>query len=169
MTVAYAKTRSLTIQHTIVMQGDRCGLSVRPGRPQPTPSVDPAVHHPAPERLVTERGPHAARSPPKAPAVAQTALSELRLPWNESDSSVLHFGEVRAPGHITYVPEHDGRESVRLPAFFAARNTRQAHVTHTDASGTGRFGVTPGTPIGSDYRPWRTWFDSCRLVKGQPL
>ncbi|MBR1120598.1 polysaccharide export protein [Bradyrhizobium lablabi] len=59
------------------------------------------------------------------------------------------LGEVAAPGQYPYVPNMTVESAVAIAGGFTPRAKRdRVTVTHTDASGTGRFVVPPGTPIG---------------------
>jgi polysaccharide export outer membrane protein len=59
------------------------------------------------------------------------------------------LGEVAAPGQYPYVPNMTVESAVAIAGGFTPRAQRdRVTVTHTDASGTGRFVVPPGTPIG---------------------
>ena len=59
------------------------------------------------------------------------------------------LGEVAAPGQYPYVPNMTVESAVAIAGGFSPRAKRDAvTVTHTDASGSGRFIVPLGTPIG---------------------
>jgi len=59
------------------------------------------------------------------------------------------LGEVAAPGQYPYVPNMTVESAVAIAGGFTPRARRdRVTVTHSDASGTGRFVVPPGTPIG---------------------
>src|SRR5229473_2292495 len=59
------------------------------------------------------------------------------------------LGEVAAPGQYPYVPNMTAESAIAIAGGFSPRARRdRVTVTHTDASGTGRFIVPPGTPIG---------------------
>jgi polysaccharide export outer membrane protein len=59
------------------------------------------------------------------------------------------LGEVAAPGQYPYVPNMTVESAVAIAGGFTPRAQRdRVTVTHTDASGTARFVVPPGTPIG---------------------
>jgi polysaccharide biosynthesis/export protein len=59
------------------------------------------------------------------------------------------LGEVAAPGQYPYVPNMTVESAVAIAGGFTPRAKRdRVTVTHTGASGTGRFVVPPGTPIG---------------------
>ena len=58
------------------------------------------------------------------------------------------LGEVAAPGQYPYVPNMTVESAVAIAGGFSPRARRDhVTVTHTDASGTGRYVVPPGTPI----------------------
>ncbi|MCC8938437.1 MULTISPECIES: polysaccharide biosynthesis/export family protein [Bradyrhizobium] len=59
------------------------------------------------------------------------------------------LGEVQAPGQYPYVPNMTVESAVAIAGGFSPRAKRDAvTLTHTDASGSGRFVVPLGTPIG---------------------
>ena len=59
------------------------------------------------------------------------------------------LGEVAAPGQYPYVPNMTVESAVAIAGGFSTRAKRDAvTLTHTDASGSGRFIVPLGTPIG---------------------
>ena len=59
------------------------------------------------------------------------------------------LGEVAAPGQYPYVPNMTVESAVAIAGGFSPRAKRDAvTVTHTNASGSGRFIVPLGTPIG---------------------
>jgi polysaccharide export outer membrane protein len=59
------------------------------------------------------------------------------------------LGEVAAPGQYPYVPNMTVESAVAIAGGFSPRARRDSvTVTHTDASGTARFVVPPGSPIG---------------------
>ena len=59
------------------------------------------------------------------------------------------LGEVAAPGQYPYVPNMTAETAVAIAGGFSPRARRDSvTVTHTDASGTARFVVPPGSPIG---------------------
>jgi polysaccharide biosynthesis/export protein len=67
----------------------------------------------------------------------------------ESYRPFFILGEVAAPGQYPYVPNMTVESAVAISGGFTPRARRdRVTVTHTDASGTGRFVVPPGTPIG---------------------
>jgi polysaccharide biosynthesis/export protein len=58
------------------------------------------------------------------------------------------LGEVAAPGQYPYVPNMTVESAVAIAGGFSPRARRdRVTVTHTDASGTARFVVPPGSPI----------------------
>jgi polysaccharide export outer membrane protein len=58
------------------------------------------------------------------------------------------LGEVAAPGQYAYVPNMTVESAVAIAGGFSPRARRDSvTVTHTDASGTARFVVPPGSPI----------------------
>jgi polysaccharide export outer membrane protein len=58
------------------------------------------------------------------------------------------LGEVAAPGQYPYVPNMTVESAVAIAGGFSPRARRDSvTVTHTDASGTARFAVPPGSPI----------------------
>jgi polysaccharide biosynthesis/export protein len=58
------------------------------------------------------------------------------------------LGEVAAPGQYPYVPNMTAETAVAIAGGFSPRARRDSvTVTHTDASGTARFVVPPGSPI----------------------
>jgi polysaccharide export outer membrane protein len=59
------------------------------------------------------------------------------------------LGEVAAPGQYPYVPNMSVESAVAIAGGFSARAKRDAvTLTHSDASGTGRFIVPLGTQLG---------------------
>src|SRR5205814_8701167 len=59
------------------------------------------------------------------------------------------LGEVAAPGAYPYVPNMSVESAVAIAGGFSPRaRSDSVTVTHTDASGTARFIVPPGSPIG---------------------
>jgi polysaccharide export outer membrane protein len=71
------------------------------------------------------------------------------------------LGEVAAPGQYPYVPNMTAESAVAIAGGFSPRARRdRVTVTHTDASGTGRFVVPPGTPIspGDTVLVGERWF-----------
>jgi polysaccharide biosynthesis/export protein len=58
------------------------------------------------------------------------------------------LGEVAAPGQYPYVPNMTAESAVAIAGGFSPRARRDSvTVTRTDASGTARFAVPPGSPI----------------------
>ncbi|KRR23443.1 polysaccharide biosynthesis/export family protein [Bradyrhizobium retamae] len=58
------------------------------------------------------------------------------------------LGEVAAPGQYPYVPNMTVESAVAIAGGFSPRARRDSvTVTHTDASGTSRFVVPPGSPV----------------------
>jgi polysaccharide export outer membrane protein len=73
----------------------------------------------------------------------------------------LILGEVAAPGQYPYVPNMTVESAVAIAGGFSPRAQRdRVTITHTDASGTGRFVVPPGTPIspGDTVLVGERWF-----------
>ena len=59
------------------------------------------------------------------------------------------LGEVAAPGQYPYVPNMTVESAVAIAGGFSPRARRDpVTLTHTDASGSGRFVVPLGTPLG---------------------
>jgi len=59
------------------------------------------------------------------------------------------LGEVTFPGQYPYVPNMTAESAVAIAGGFSPRAKRdRVTLTHTDASGTSRVIVPPGTPIG---------------------
>ncbi|MGY2919995.1 MULTISPECIES: polysaccharide biosynthesis/export family protein [Bradyrhizobium] len=59
------------------------------------------------------------------------------------------LGEVQAPGQYPYVPNMTVESAVAIAGGFSPRARRdEVTLTHTDASGAGRFVAPLGTPIG---------------------
>ena len=66
----------------------------------------------------------------------------------ESYRPFFILGEVAAPGQYPYVPSMTVESAVAIAGGFSPRARRdRVTVTHSDASGTGRFVVPPGTSI----------------------
>lgn len=58
------------------------------------------------------------------------------------------LGEVAAPGQYPYVPNMTVESAVAIAGGFSPRARRDSvTITHTDASGTARFVVPPGSPV----------------------
>ncbi len=71
------------------------------------------------------------------------------------------LGEVAAPGQYPYVPNMTVESAVAIAGGFSPRARRdRVTVTHTDASGTGRFVVPPGSSIspGDTVLVGERWF-----------
>ena len=71
------------------------------------------------------------------------------------------LGEVQAPGQYPYMPNMTVESAVAIAGGFSPRARRDSvTLTHTDASGTGRFIVPPGTPIspGDTVLVGERWF-----------
>ena len=71
------------------------------------------------------------------------------------------LGEVAAPGQYPYVPNMTAETAVAIAGGFSPRARRdRVTVTHTDASGTSRFDVPPGSPIspGDTVLVGERWF-----------
>ena len=71
------------------------------------------------------------------------------------------LGEVAAPGQYPYVPNMTVESAVAIAGGFSPRARRdRVTVTHTDASGAGRYVVPPGTPIspGDTVLVGERWF-----------
>jgi polysaccharide biosynthesis/export protein len=67
----------------------------------------------------------------------------------ESYRPFFILGEVQAPGQYPYVPNMTVESAVAIAGGFSPRAQRdQVTLTHTEASGAGRFVVPLGTPIG---------------------
>jgi polysaccharide export outer membrane protein len=79
----------------------------------------------------------------------------------ESYRPFFILGEVAAPGQYPYVPNMAVESAVAIAGGFSPRARRdRVTLTHTDASGTGRFVVPPGTPIspGDTVLVGERWF-----------
>ena len=71
------------------------------------------------------------------------------------------LGEVAAPGQYPYVPNMTVESAVAIAGGFSPRARRDSvTITHTDASGTARYVVPPGTPIapGDTVQVGERWF-----------
>jgi polysaccharide export outer membrane protein len=67
----------------------------------------------------------------------------------ESYRPFFILGEVAAPGQYPYVPNMTVESAVAIAGGFSPRARRDSvTLTHTDASGSGRFVVPLGTPMG---------------------
>jgi polysaccharide export outer membrane protein len=79
----------------------------------------------------------------------------------ESYRPFFILGEVAAPGQYPYVPNMTVESAVAIAGGFSPRARRdRVTVTHSDASGTGRFVVLPGTSIspGDTVLVGERWF-----------
>jgi len=79
----------------------------------------------------------------------------------ESYRPFFILGEVAAPGQYPYVPNMTVESAVAIAGGFSPRARRdRVTVTHSDASGTGRFEVPPGTSIspGDTVLVGERWF-----------
>ena len=79
----------------------------------------------------------------------------------ESYRPFFILGEVAAPGQYPYVPNMTVESAVAIAGGFSPRARRdRVTVTHTDASGTGRFVVPPGNSIspGDTVLVGERWF-----------
>ena len=66
----------------------------------------------------------------------------------ESYRPFFILGEVQAPGQYPYVPNMTVESAVAIAGGFSPRARRDSvTLTHTDASGSGRFVVPMGTPM----------------------
>ena len=71
------------------------------------------------------------------------------------------LGEVAAPGQYPYVPNMTVESAVAIAGGFSPRARRdRVTVTHTDAAGTGRYVVPPGTSLspGDTVLVGERWF-----------
>jgi polysaccharide biosynthesis/export protein len=67
----------------------------------------------------------------------------------ESYRPFFILGEVQAPGQYPYVPNMTAESAVAIAGGFSPRARKdRVTITHTDASGTARVIMPPGTPIG---------------------
>jgi polysaccharide export outer membrane protein len=79
----------------------------------------------------------------------------------ESYRPFFILGEVQAPGQYPYVPTMTAESAVAIAGGFSPRAKRdRVTLTHTDASGTSRVIVPPGTPIspGDTVLVGERWF-----------
>ena len=79
----------------------------------------------------------------------------------ESYRPFFILGEVAAPGQYPYVPNMTVESAVAIAGGFSPRARRdQVTVTHSDASGTGRYVVPPGTSLspGDTVLVGERWF-----------
>ncbi|MDW4800296.1 SLBB domain-containing protein, partial [Escherichia coli] len=66
----------------------------------------------------------------------------------ESYRPFFILGEVQAPGQYPYVPNMTVESAVAIAGGVSPRARRDSvTLTHTDASGSGRFVVPMGTPM----------------------
>src|SRR5689334_11866499 len=71
------------------------------------------------------------------------------------------LGEVQAPGQYPYVPNMTAESAVAIAGGFSPRARKdRVTITHTDASGTSRLVMPPGTPIspGDTVLVGERWF-----------
>lgn len=71
------------------------------------------------------------------------------------------LGEVQAPGQYPYVPNMTAESAVAIAGGFSPRARKdRVTITHTDAAGTSRAVVPPGTPIspGDTVLVGERWF-----------
>jgi polysaccharide biosynthesis/export protein len=71
------------------------------------------------------------------------------------------LGEVQAPGQYPYVPNMTAESAVAIAGGFSPRARKdRVTITHTDASGTSRMVMPPGTPIspGDTVLVGERWF-----------
>jgi polysaccharide biosynthesis/export protein len=79
----------------------------------------------------------------------------------ESYRPFFILGEVQAPGQYPYVPNMTAESAVAIAGGFSPRARKdRVTITHTDASGTSRAVVPPGTPIapGDTVLVGERWF-----------
>ena len=79
----------------------------------------------------------------------------------ESYRPFFILGEVQAPGQYPYVPNMTAESAVAIAGGYSPRAKRdRVTLTHTDASGTSRVIVPPGTPIspGDTVLVGERWF-----------
>jgi polysaccharide export outer membrane protein len=79
----------------------------------------------------------------------------------ESYRPFFILGEVQAPGQYPYVPNMTAESAVAIAGGFSPRARKdRVTITHTDASGTSRLTVPPGTPIrpGDTVLVGERWF-----------
>jgi polysaccharide biosynthesis/export protein len=79
----------------------------------------------------------------------------------ESYRPFFILGEVAAPGQYPYVPNMTVESAVAIAGGFSPRARRDSvTVTHTDASGAGRYVVPLGTPVapGDTVQVGERWF-----------
>jgi polysaccharide export outer membrane protein len=79
----------------------------------------------------------------------------------ESYRPFFILGEVQAPGQYPYVPNMTAESAVAIAGGFSPRARKDSvTITHTDASGTSRVIMRPGTPInpGDTVLVGERWF-----------
>jgi polysaccharide biosynthesis/export protein len=79
----------------------------------------------------------------------------------ESYRPFFILGEVQAPGQYPYVPNMTAESAVAIAGGFSPRARKdRVTITHTDASGTSRVIMPPGTPIspGDTVLVGERWF-----------
>ena len=79
----------------------------------------------------------------------------------ESYRPFFILGEVQAPGQYPYVPNMTAESAVAIAGGFSPRARKdRVTITHTDASGTSRAVMPPGTPIspGDTVLVGERWF-----------
>jgi polysaccharide biosynthesis/export protein len=79
----------------------------------------------------------------------------------ESYRPFFILGEVQAPGQYPYVPNMTAESAVAIAGGFSPRARKdRVTITHTDASGTARVIMPPGTPIspGDTVLVGERWF-----------
>jgi len=79
----------------------------------------------------------------------------------ESYRPFFILGEVQAPGQYPYVPNMTAESAVAIAGGFSPRARKdRVTITHTDAGGTSRVVVPPGTPIspGDTVLVGERWF-----------
>ena len=79
----------------------------------------------------------------------------------ESYRPFFILGEVQAPGQYPYVPNMTAESAIAIAGGFSPRAKKdRVTITHTDAGGTQRMIVPPGTPIspGDTVLVGERWF-----------
>jgi polysaccharide export outer membrane protein len=79
----------------------------------------------------------------------------------ESYRPFFILGEVQAPGQYPYVPNMTAESAIAIAGGFSPRAKKdRVTITHTDANGTQRMIVPPGTPIspGDTVLVGERWF-----------
>ena len=112
---------------------------------------------------VPARGRTPAGLPPRSPPDCAAAI--IRDPSVaveiEAYRPFFILGEVAAPGQYPYVPNMTVESAVAIAGGFSPRARRdRVTLTHTDASGTGRYVVPLGTPLspGDTVLVGERWF-----------